>query len=396
MTIGRSPPVATFDRISYVDNKRAATDISYARSFNSPPSFVVYSDRFARDVLGSSPQLTLVASRVGQNDRFAHEAGIYVPSTNSVYFTSNYQTSDPKIDLYAINLDTWKIEKLNCKPGFDAVSQPNGGCNYHGKVLYCAQGDIGRTKGDGSSSGSSSSSSSSGSSSSDKPSALVLVDPVAGTTETIVNNFYGREFCSINDVVVHHGTGDLWFTDPPYGYQQAFRPTPCLPKQVYRFSPATGQCWAVADKFEMCNGLCFSPDYKRMYVTDTGAIQAHNGIGNGHNFSFRGTGPASIYVYDVVEGGTRLANRRLFAYCHQGVPDGIKCDEKGYVYSGCGDGVHVWDSEGTLAGKIVVDGETANFCFAPDGMWMFAEENLWFCKLKAKGALVRVESGSRE
>lgn len=56
------------------------------------------------------------------------------------------------------------------------------------------------------------------------------------------------------------------------------------------------------------------------------------------------------YVYDVVRpepsadlsaAGPTLHNRRVFAYADNGVPDGIKCDTLGNVYSGCGDGVHV-------------------------------------------------------
>ncbi|KLJ06254.1 hypothetical protein EMPG_10323 [Blastomyces silverae] len=337
----RPAPITTITNITYFDTKRAATDIPYARSFSSPPSFVVYSEKFIQDVIGDNPQLSLVSSRKETNDQFAHEAG-----------------------------------KLTSKPGFDIVSQPNGACNYQDKVLYCAQGDIPREK--------------NGGGSSSQPSALTLVDPVSGTAETLLNNFYGREFSSLNDVVVHHGTGDIWFTDPTYGYEQGFRPPPVLPKQVYRFRPSTGQCWAVADGFDMCNGLCFNPDYTLMYITDTGSIQSHGDIRDGHNFSVRGTSPASIYVYDVVERGTRLGNRRLFAFCDNGVPDGIKCDERGYVYSACGDGVHVWDTEGSLVGKIVVGGTTANFCFDEEGIWMFAEEELWFCKLKARGALLGV------
>ena len=168
---------------------------------------------------------------------------------------------------------------------------------------------------------------------------MVLVHPSTSTSEIILNNFYGREFNSINDVVIHHERDEIWFTDPTYGFEQAFRPPPVLPSQVYRFKPSTGQIWCVADGFVQCNGLCFSPDYKRMYITDTGALQAHGTPANGQNISINPRLPASIYSYDVVNNGTRLANRQMFAYCVVGVPDGIKCDEAGNVYSGCGDGV---------------------------------------------------------
>jgi gluconolactonase len=347
-----------YDEVVYVDGKRAIKDIAYARNVSlKNPSFVVYHESFLR-ILGKSPQIKLVEERVYQ---FAHEAGVYIPATDSVYFTSNYQTSDP-VEIHGVNCTSLVISKVSCPD----VQGGNGACQYQSKVLYCSQG------------------------SRSEPSSLVLVDPVTNSAEIILNNFHGREFSSINDVIIHHKTGDIWFTDPTYGYEQAFRPSPTLPVQLYRFRPSTHQIWMVADQFTECNGLCFSPDYKLMYVTDTGAIQAHAGPADGHNFSCNPRLPATVYVYDVVEDST-LQNRRVFAYCANGVPDGIKCDEHGNVYSGCGDGVHVWDPSGALIGKINVGGTTANFCFAKGGIWMFSETKLFFCQLEAKGALVEIE-----
>lgn len=341
-----------------VDLKRAAKDHEYASSITKGKSFLVYNDTF-KTIIGSNPTLTLIESRSYQ---FAHEAGVYIKPTNAVYFTANFQTSDP-VALYAVDHTTHKITQVH----YADVVQANGACNYLDKILYCSQGDL------------------------DTPSGLVLVDSSTSTSEILVTNFQGRPFNSVNDVVVHHARDELWFTDPTYGYEQAFRPAPQLPSQIYRFRPSTGEIWCVADGFAQCNGLCFSPDYTKMYVTDTGAVQAHDGPGDGHQFSVRPRLPASIYEFDVVDQGTRLANRRFFAFCDNGVPDGIKCDEQGNVYSGCGDGVHVWNPQGTLIGKIVVGGCVANFCFAKGGIWMFGEKELYFCELEAKGALVTIE-----
>lgn len=340
------------------DAKRANKDIKYARAIIKEPSFLVHDQKF-KDVLGPSPKITLVESRP---DQFAHEAGLYIKSTGCEYFTSNFQTSDPS-ECYSVNCVTWEIKQIH----FPDVVNPNGACNYNDKILYCSQGD--RVT----------------------PSALVLADPKTGSSEILINNFHGREFNSVNDVVIHHQTGDIWFTDPTYGYEQNFRPSPQLPTHLYRFTPSTGQIVCVADTFIEGNGLCFSPDYKRMYVTDTAAMQAHATPGNGHNVAYHPRLPSSIYAYDVVGDGTGLANRQTFAYCDTGVPDGIKCDEQGNVYSGCGDGVHVWDPQGNLIGKVLVGGCVANFNFVKGGMWMFGERSLFFCELKAKGALVSIE-----
>lgn len=80
--------------------------------------------------------------------------------------------------------------------------------------------------------------------------------------------------------------------------------------------------------------------------------------------------------------GPFLTNRRLFAFSDSGLPDGIKVDTKGNVYSGCGDGVHVWNSGGTLIGKILVKGGIANFSFGEKGaIYLCNEQTVWKAQL---------------
>ncbi|OQN99440.1 hypothetical protein B0A48_14417 [Cryoendolithus antarcticus] len=339
------------------DHNAAAVETTYKPDLPGSPCFLVHDSKF-RELISDTPSIELIQERKG--DKFAHEAGVYIKSTNSEYFTSNYQTGKT-IETYSLDCNTREIKELHIPD----VINPNGACNYQDKVLFCAQGDL------------------------THPSALAFYDPGDSSTSILLTNFLGRPFNSLNDVVIHHPTGDIYFTDPCYGYHQAFRPPPQLPSQVYRFRPSTGQVWCIADGFVECNGLCFSPDYSKMYVTDTGAVQAHATPFHGTNFSFNPKLPGSIYEFDVVEG--RLANRKMFAFCDAGVPDGIKCDAEGNVYSGCGDGIQVWDAQGTLLGKIWTGSTVGNFNFAKDGIWAFGEERLYFIKLAARGALVQVE-----
>lgn len=70
----------------------------------------------------------------------------------------------------------------------------------------------------------------------------------------LLNNFYGRQFNSLNDVAVHPVTGDIYFTDTLYGFLQDFRPRPVLPRQVYRLDAQTWALSAVEDQFDLCNG----------------------------------------------------------------------------------------------------------------------------------------------
>lgn len=95
--------------------------------------------------------------------------------------------------------------------------------------------------------------------------------------KALVTNFHGREFNSVNDVVVSKD-GCIWFTDPTYGYEQDYRPQPKLPNHVYRFNPETGDLRVVADDMKMPNGLCFSPKEDVLYVTDTDMIHADGDV----------------------------------------------------------------------------------------------------------------------
>ncbi|KAL3470835.1 hypothetical protein BJX99DRAFT_238652 [Aspergillus californicus] len=125
----------------------------------------------------------------------------------------------------------------------------------------------------------------------DRPSSLVLMDaaPPYNTT-TVLDNFYGRQFNSINDVVIH-SDGSIWFTDPTYGYEGGFRPTPDLPSQIYRYDPATGSVRVVADGFGRPNRIAFSPDEKIVYVTDTESFH-----GNGTSVPSQAS---TVYAFDV-------------------------------------------------------------------------------------------------
>ena len=82
----------------------------------------------------------------------------------------------------------------------------------------------------------------------------------------LLDNFFGRQFNSLNDVVVHPRSGALFVTDTVYGALNRFRPQPAFPSQVYRFDPDTGNVRVVADGFDKCNGIVFSPEGKTAFV----------------------------------------------------------------------------------------------------------------------------------
>ncbi|KIW03705.1 uncharacterized protein PV09_05018 [Verruconis gallopava] len=353
-----TPSQVKMASVTTVDLLRLATSLPYAgqiSSFNAGMAnltFQLFDSSFA-SILGPNASWRMIAN---ESYQAFHEAGVYHQDTKSLYIASNWANdfSNP-INVSILNLEDYSLSSER----YEGLASPNGGTTYvppgtteKPQLIFCDEGDF------------------------EVASALTIVDPVAKTTKQVVNNFFGRNFSSLNDVRQHYETGDLWFTDAQYGYLQSFRPSPGIPNQIYRFEPTTGNLQAVADGFVQSNGLEFSPDFKTLYVSDTGAQL----VELGQNF----TRPATIYAFDVVD-QKYLQNRRIFAYVDSGVPDGIHVDTNGNVFSGCGDGVQVWNPEGRLLGKIRVEKGSANFAFVPEGMIIFNEYRLFLVTMAARG-----------
>ena len=108
----------------------------------------------------------------------------------------------------------------------------------------------------------------------------------------ILDNFFGRQFNSLNDASINPRNGEIYFTDPTYGHAQDFRPPPGLPKQVWRFNPDTGAVRVAADGFIMPNGIVFSPTGAHVYITDSAMAQ---GFANS-NFSYPASMLVSFYI----------------------------------------------------------------------------------------------------
>jgi gluconolactonase len=114
-----------------------------------------------------------------------------------------------------------------------------------------------------------------------------------------------------------------------------------------------------------------------------------------HHYNSVSANQGSSYAFDLTTyaGEPFLTNRRLFAFADTGIPDGIKCDMRGNVYSGCGDGINVWSPGGVLLGKILIPGGVANFCFGKTGiMFLLNEHRLYKVNLDSPvvGALLKL------
>ncbi|THH13530.1 hypothetical protein EW146_g6704 [Bondarzewia mesenterica] len=337
-----------------------------------PPFFQVFHPSFL-SILGFNASIRVVASNA--SFAFAHEAPIWDRTTDEVFFASNaggalghsdinHNNFVGKISLSAVSQATESSVDFSSPVNVpvtelslpDTIQMANGGTGpYHGSLLLVTQGR------------------------GQLPPSMALVNPQEPHNVTVLlDNFFGRQFNSLNDVKVHPTSGKFFFTDVRYGFLQHFRPDPLLPSQVYRFDPDTGAVRVVADGFDLCNGIAFTQDGKTAYVTDTGALGGF--LGNNQ------TAPATIYQFDVDPKSQAFSNRRVFAYVDTGIPDGIQLDNNSNVYAGCGDGVHVWNDEGTLLGKFYVGSLSANMVFAGKGrLVILADTAIYLAQIAAEG-----------
>lgn len=179
---------------------------------------------------------------------------------------------------------------------------------------------------------------------------IVRLERENGSFTVLADRFEGKRFNSPNDAVVK-SNGSIWFTDPTYGTPPG-EPKEIDGRYVYRIDPETKQVTKVADGFDQPNGLCFSPNETKLYIADSGK-------------------PRHIRVFDI-QPDHALTDGAVFCTIDEGVPDGIRCDEKGNVWSSAGDGVQVFAPDGKRIGRVPVPESPANLCFGgEDGKTLF-------------------------
>jgi gluconolactonase len=198
-----------------------------------------------------------------------------------------------------------------------------------------------------------------------------------GGKRTVADNYQGKRFNSPNDVAVH-SSGAIYFTDPPYGLPKGFDDERreldfC---GVYRVTP-DGTVTLLCDTMTRPNGICFSPDEKRLYVAQS---DPQSPIWKVFNVQADGSLDAGKTFFD----GTKL-----FASRKKGLPDGLKVDMQGNVFATGPGGVLVIAADGTHLGTILTGQATANCGFGDDGktLYMTADSHLCRIKLSTTGPL---------
>jgi gluconolactonase len=198
-----------------------------------------------------------------------------------------------------------------------------------------------------------------------------------GSITVILDHYDSKRLNSPNDVVVK-SDDSIWFTDPPLGIlgnYEGERSPPELPTNVYRVDGKTGQATVVAGDINGPNGLCFSPDEKKLYVVESRSV------------------PRQIRVFDVVDDGVRLADGRVFVSPGDGTPDGFRCDVHGNLWCGWGmtpalNGVVVFAPDATMIGQIALPERCANLCFGGrrrNRLFMAASQSIYAVYVNTEG-----------
>jgi gluconolactonase len=158
------------------------------------------------------------------------------------------------------------------------------------------------------------------------------------------------------------------------GNYEGFRSDSEIKPGVYRADPKTGQIALVTDEATGPNGLCFSPDYKKVYIADTGTGR-------------------EIRVWDV--DGSSARNPKRFAQLSvpgSGTPaaaDGIRCDADGNIWAGARPGVQIIAPGGEVIGMIRLPENCANLCFGGpkrNRLFMAASQSLYAVYVETQGA----------
>lgn len=194
-----------------------------------------------------------------------------------------------------------------------------------------------------------------------------------GRREVLASHFEGKELNSPNDVCVR-SDGSIWFSDPWYGRMPVYgveRPRELGFQGVYRLPPQGGPPQLLVERylFDQPNGLCFSPDEKILYVNDT--VQA------------------LIRAFEVKSDGS-LGAGWIFASgirseLEPGVPDGMKCDERGNVWCTGPGGVWIFDREGRHLATVGVPELVANLAWGGEDwrtLFMTASRSLYAVRTK--------------
>jgi gluconolactonase len=340
----------------FIDTSTTNASISslFSRAQNS--TFISYDPEFL-SLLGPSPTLTLIQQR---NYSFADEAGIWIPDRNEVWFTS--ATINEATLISVLNLQTNDVYTPNLSI---PVINPNGGYSFNNKIYFAGDGNATVAP------------------------AIYEIDPARGETTIIIDSYFGLPFNGPNDMTWVKDQGPskdqtfMFFTDDPLSYLYDGGSEPVLVDAVWRFDPVAKSLVPVISRADILvpNGIAINKEMNKLYVTDTTPISTKDAAANN-------SGSNAIFVFDLNDEGWPV-NKRLFGISRTGIPDGIKVDDCGRVWTGEGEGIVIRNSQGKIIGlfnaeTLLMPGSSSpieNFALAQNTLIIEANERLWRVEL---------------
>lgn len=188
---------------------------------------------------------------------------------------------------------------------------------------------------------------------------------------TIADTYGGKKLSSPNDAV-YSSTGELYFTDPPYGLSTQ---NDGDPKKEISFNGVykvkkDGTIILLVDSITRPNGIAFFPGEKRLIVACSDPDKPN------------------WYVFDV--SGDSLINGKIFysAAGHdkkwKGLPDGLKIDSKGNVFATGPGGLYIFNSNGKLLGMLKLENATSNCALSPDEKTLYITNDMYVLRFKMR------------
>ena len=193
-----------------------------------------------------------------------------------------------------------------------------------------------------------------------------------GDLTVIADSYEGQRLNSPNDIAVH-SNGTIYFTDPPFGVSDEERELDF--SGVYMLS-ADGDLSVIYDEFEFPNGIVFSADESKLYVSDSGT--------------------GTVMMFDVDAEGA-ASSPREFANIGAmgtgaGAADGMEMDEAGNLYTTGPQGVTIFNDEGNQLHLIEFDEQITNLGWGgsdSSDLYITGSDNVYRYTMNATGSKKR-------
>jgi gluconolactonase len=187
---------------------------------------------------------------------------------------------------------------------------------------------------------------------------------------TIAGEYKGKRFSSPNDAVVS-SKGEVYFTDPPYGLPSQSDNDPAKETPwngVYKVK-ANGDVILLTDSLTRPNGIALFPGEKQLLVANSDPAKPN------------------WYLFDI--DGDKLINGRIFYTAKpepglKGLPDGFRIDSRGNVFATGPGGIHIFNKEGKLLGRVNVPEATSNCSLSADEKTLYITNDMYILRFKMR------------